>query len=84
MQVRNVHREHKVKQNILIVDDSEISREILIHILGDEYTLYQAENGQQAIDILSENYRAFQLVLLDTHMPVLDGYGVLEIMKQRR
>lgn len=83
MQVRNVHREHKVKQNILIVDDSEISREILIHILGDEYTLYQAENGQQAIDILSENYRAFQLVLLDIHMPVLDGYGVLEIMKQR-
>ena len=78
-----MNREHMVKQNILIVDDSEISREILVHMLDDEFTLYQAENGQQAIDILSENYKAFQLVLLDIHMPVLDGYGVLEIMKQR-
>ena len=50
-----MNREHMVKQNILIVDDSEISREILVHMLDDEFTLYQAENGQQAIDILSEN-----------------------------
>ncbi len=72
-----------LKPNVLIVDDSEISREILISMLEDEYTVYEASNGQEAVDMLAENYRYYQLVLLDLNMPVLDGYGVLEIMKEK-
>ena len=72
-----------LKPNVLIVDDSEISREILISMLEDEYTVYEASNGQEAVDMLEENYQYYQLVLLDLNMPVLDGYGVLEIMKEK-
>ena len=72
-----------LKSNILVVDDSEISREILISMLEDEYTVYEACNGQEAVDLLTKNHEFYQLVLLDLNMPVLDGYGVLEIMKER-
>ncbi len=72
-----------LKSNILVVDDSEISREILISMLEDEYTVYEACNGQEAVDLLAKNHEFYQLVLLDLNMPVLDGYGVLEIMKER-
>ena len=72
-----------IKSNILVVDDSEISREILISMLEDEYTVYEACNGQEAVDMLAQNHEFYQLVLLDLNMPVLNGYGVLEIMKER-
>lgn len=72
-----------LKSNILVVDDSEISREILINMLEDEYTVYEACNGQEAVELLAKNHEFYQLVLLDLNMPVLDGYGVLEIMKER-
>ena len=47
MQVRRMEREHLVKENILIVDDSEISREILVHMLEDEYTLYEGKTDSR-------------------------------------
>ena len=69
---------------ILIVDDSELNRELLAGMLGDEYEIYQVENGKKAIDILEENREQFKLVLLDINMPVMDGYEVLSIMKRRK
>lgn len=91
----NVYKSNRIKQNkssgggkmlkpnILIVDDSKISREILISMLEDEYNLYEANDGLEAIQFLEEKPEFYQLVLLDLNMPNLDGYGVLEIMKER-
>lgn len=77
-------RESTDKLKILIVDDSELNRELLAGMLGDEYEIYQVENGKKAIDILEENREQFKLVLLDINMPVMDGYEVLSIMQRRK
>ena len=71
------------KLKILIVDDSELNRELLAS-MEDEYEIYQVENGKKAIDILEKSREEFKLVLLDMNMPVMDGYEALSIMKRRK
>lgn len=70
------------KQKILIVDDSEMNRELLIDILEDQYDVLQAENGVKAIEILAEQREDISLVLLDIMMPEMDGFGVLRHIYQ--
>ncbi len=65
------------KQTILIVDDSEMNRDLLVDILEDHYDLIEAENGVKAIEILAEQRETISLVLLDIMMPEMDGFGVL-------
>ena len=62
---------------VLIVDDSELNREMLGSMLGDEYEIVEAENGAQAVDILRENASNLSLILLDIQMPQMDGFEVL-------
>lgn len=71
-------------QKILIIDDSKLNREILTDMLKEKYEICEAENGEQAIEILEQNRRNFSLVLLDLKMPVMDGYEVLSIMNERQ
>ena len=68
-----------VKQQILIADDSEINRALLMEILGDGYEYLEAENGVRAVELLRE-HTDIALVLLDIMMPVMDGFGVLEYL----
>lgn len=68
------------KRTILVVDDSKINRNILCKILGDEYSILQAENGEDAMSVLNKNSDIISVVLLDIVMPVLNGYDVLERM----
>ncbi|MCM1038051.1 MAG: response regulator [Ruminococcus sp.] len=71
------------KQQILIVDDEEVNREILKEMFRDgTYDLLEAENGEDAIARLSENDRIV-LVLLDIVMPVKDGFEVLKYMHKQ-
>lgn len=70
------------KQTILIVDDSEMNRDLLADILEDQYDLIEAENGVNAIEILAEQREAISLVLLDIMMPEMDGFGVLSHIYQ--
>ena len=70
------------KQRILIVDDEEVNRTILEVMFGENYEVVQGENGQDAVDELEKN-PDFVLVLLDVIMPVMDGFAVLEYMKQK-
>ena len=67
------------KQKILIADDSEINRALLMEILGDGYEYLEAENGVRAVELLRE-HTDIALVLLDIMMPVMDGFGVLEYL----
>ena len=70
------------QETILIVDDSALNRMVLIEILGKEnYTFLEAENGQQAVELL-DCLPEVDLLLLDITMPEIDGFGVLEIMNQ--
>ncbi len=69
------------RQTILIVDDAEFNREILKEFLGEAYSYLEAENGNQALQILEENPE-IDLVLLDINMPQMNGFEVLEWMNR--
>lgn len=65
------------KQKILIVDDSEMNRALLIDILEDQYDVVEVDNGVDAIALLSKHRTEFSLLLLDIMMPKMDGFEVL-------
>lgn len=69
-------------EKILIVDDSEMNREILTDMLADDYEIFEASNGNEAVTILQERTAEISLVLLDMVMPVMDGLEVLDIMNK--
>lgn len=72
----------KVKNKILIADDSEMNRSILADILGDEFEILEASNGTEAISILQSYGETVSLLLLDMVMPEMDGFEVLAIMNR--
>ena len=74
----------KTRHQILIADDSEMNRAILSEILEEDYDITEVENGQQAVQTLQERASDFSLVLLDIVMPVLDGFGVLQMMQKHQ
>ncbi len=66
---------------LLVVDDNKVNRILLARGLeGDGHKVETAENGKQALDKLRRD--AFDLVLLDIEMPVMNGYQVLETCLQ--
>ncbi len=67
---------------VLIVDDSEINREILSAILSNEYNIVEATNGEEAIDAIKELGTDLSAVLLDIIMPGIDGFDVLRFMNE--
>ena len=67
------------KQTILIVDDSPVNIDILKGVLGDEYNIKAATNGEVALKI-ARNLRP-DLILLDIMMPEMDGYEVCSWLK---
>ncbi len=69
------------KRKVLVVEDERINREILFHILSEEYEVICAENGRQAVDILHKDDDSISLILLDLMMPVMSGTEVLRICR---
>ncbi len=72
------------KQKILIADDSEMNRAILSEMLGEEYEIIEVEDGAAAVAALQKYGAELSLLLLDIVMPKMDGFQVLEIMRERR
>ena len=68
------------KSQILLVDDSAMNRMILKEILGGDYRILEAENGQECLEKLQAEAGNIALVLLDINMPVMDGFEVLKAM----
>lgn len=69
---RQVFSTVEKQKTLLVVEDQEISRGILVNIFGKKYRILEAENGQQALDVLNENGKV-DLILLDLVMPVMNG-----------
>lgn len=68
------------KSQILLVDDSKMNRMILKEILGGDYSILEAENGQECLEKMQAEAGNIALVLLDINMPVMDGFEVLKAM----
>lgn len=68
-------------KKILIIDDERSIRRALREILEfEEYQVFEAENGQEGLDLLKANQ--YDLVFCDIKMPILDGMEVLEAVKK--
>lgn len=67
-------------QRILVVDDADLNRELLRSILEDKYIIDTAEDGRQALQVLQMHERETAAVLLDLHMPQMDGFAVIAQM----
>ena len=65
---------------VLIAEDNAVNRELLCEILGAEYEVVEAVDGQEAVAKLQETHP--DLVLLDINMPVLDGFAVLQRIRE--
>lgn len=78
----NVNNAAEKNTRILIVDDSEMNRDMLSDMLSDDYDIVEAADGEEALSILKERVYDIDLVLLDIIMPAVDGFGVLDVMKR--
>lgn len=71
-----------MKKEILVVEDNDTNRELLVDILSEDYRVREAGNGQEALDVLKEHRNRISLILLDVQMPVMDGYTFLDRVKE--
>ncbi len=67
------------RQTILIVDDNPINRAICQEIFREDYSVVEAESGQEALTIAGN--KSLDLILLDVMMPGIDGYEVCQRLK---
>ena len=63
-----------LRKKILIVEDNEFNRALLVEILSSQYETLEAENGKVGLEILEREKEAVSLILLDIVMPVMNGY----------
>ena len=79
--MHNYRKNIGLRRHILIVDDEMINREILGSLLSTEYEVHFAENGEEALRILRGREHIYSLILLDLLMPVMDGFTLIDIIK---
>jgi diguanylate cyclase (GGDEF)-like protein len=68
------------KNSVLVVDDEKSNLMVLTHILSQDYAIYTAKDGQDAINKAMKFLP--DLILLDIVMPEMDGYEVLATLKK--
>ena len=71
------------QQQILIVDDSEMNRKILVEMLKSDFRILEAADGEECISILEQYGTGISLIMLDIVMPSLDGFSVLAYMNRK-
>ena len=68
---------------ILIVDDESRMRKLIKDFLMQKkYNILEAQDGEEALKIYSQNKEKIKLILLDVMMPKLDGWSVLRQIRQ--
>lgn len=67
------------KYSMLLADDSKVNRIILNEIFKDDFVIYEAENGKDALNILNAKQNEIDIILLDIIMPQMDGLEFLRI-----
>lgn len=70
------------KRTVLVVEDSELNREMLRAMLEEHYNVLEAENGQVGLEILHQHYQNISIIVLDVQMPVMNGYEFLQAVNE--
>ena len=70
------------KPKILLADDADVGRSILRALLRKDFDVVEARNGLEAIRALETSGGRFAAVILDVMMPVMDGFRVLQFMRE--
>ena len=69
-------------KHILIVEDNIINQKVLMSLLSHSgMSISIANNGQEAVDLVKEGEVAFDLVLMDINMPIMDGYAATQMIR---
>ena len=69
---------------ILVVDDSNITRNLIDHVYKDKYKVLMASDGKAAMDIVDVMKDSIVAILLDLNMPDVDGFEVLDYFMQNK
>ncbi len=69
------------RKRIMIVDDSDIDREILKNILESDYEVVEESNGYSALEKILSRKTNIDALMLDISMPIVDGFAVLGILQ---
>jgi len=70
-------------RRILIVEDQPINRQIATEILiRNGFVVEAVENGKQAVDLIKQDISAFDVVLMDIQMPVMDGHEATKMIRK--
>ena len=72
------------RDTILIADDDEENRVFLKSLFQDDYAVAMTSNGRQAMEYLMQNHQDVAVLLLDMHMPVVDGRALLKVLKVKK
>lgn len=67
------------KKKILVVDDTDFNRDLVVQLLEEDYDMVIAENGEEALTV-TEKERP-DLILMDLGMPVMDGWEATRRLK---
>jgi CheY-like chemotaxis protein len=67
------------RRKILVVDDTDWNRDLLVQLLEDEYTVLQAADGEQGVKTAEQDKP--DLILMDLGMPVMDGWEATRRIK---
>ena len=69
---------------ILVVDDSNITRNLIDHVYKDKYKVLMASDGKGAMDIVDVMKDSIVAILLDLNMPDVDGFTVLDYFMDKK
>lgn len=81
--VEAFHKYIGQKEIMLVVEDEEINRELIKTIFSPEFEIIEAFNGAEAKEIIKKHHSIIRIMLLDIIMPQVDGFQVLNWMKDR-
>ena len=72
--------ESETQTRILLIDDSKVMRKSAVKMLGGEFDVVVAEDGQQGLDMINDD-ASIQVVFTDMNMPQMNGYQLLEAVR---